>query len=520
MRHRRMTALIVVSVGLLCLLWGCAAGAAAAAPPNVTWDGATGPDNPRFELWSGGNWMTQAADGNWTTRTLTNGESLGTLTFPQFPTCKVKLRCCPYTAACTISHDNLKRLSVQQIDIDSTERYRIGSNPGDMLDLSGGITAADANDQYRPSGLIPHISVPLALIANQSWSIQGNSDLDTGPGGLEVTDVTGAHKSLAIALSDDSHFDVLGKLETGPVTLTGSSAMDTGVSSVLNGTIVASDINGTSGAKVTLNRVALVDRPLVSGLPTTTHIGPLSVESGALDVYAAQTPDPILKVNGGITLDGNSVLYMDISHTGGVASKDFSQIQASGRVRINGLPALYEGGDSSGYCSLTTGATATLIKTSGTLTGTFTQAPDNGVVLMAGGVWCHGQQRTPVAELHYSRHAVTATVVPPATTAVALSATKRAAIGATVTLTAEVTAGKAFPQGTVAFLAGGKVIPGCTAEPIDGDSRLSYAYASTTCSTSFAEAGKVPITARFTPTTGSGLDDATSPSVTITVGQK
>jgi hypothetical protein len=379
-RRRRVAAVVVVASVLV-------PAAPAAALTDFTWSGAS----PT----SGGdtNWSTAA---NWTNATAPSG-SVGTLTFPTLSSASCTAN--PPTASCYSSNNDVSGLTAAKLAIDNSAPYAI---TGNSLTLgSGGIaaTTSSANSVRSPS-----FNLPIALNATQSWTIDGANN-HTQLGLFFSRGITGAGDALTVTLSNFGRITTAQDTEVGPLTIAGANPSDTGQMSVNNGFADLSGLNGVDGAAVNLADVTVA-------APGSVTFGPLASTGAQLDAGHGSTPDAILTVSGGVTLDSASALEMFIDQPGTTPGTDYSQIKANGPVSLAGTLMLLGPGQGANTCpALNQGDVYTLITTTGALSGTFSDAPDGQVL----GLFCvpTGGGSTPYLRINYTAHSVTATVVPP-----------------------------------------------------------------------------------------------------------
>ena len=388
-------------------------------------------------------------------------------------------------------------LSANAVSVVDTAGYNITGQP--LALGSGGITASPGSPV---NASVPDVvwAVPLSLTADQNWSITG-AGIGFCQGNLGIEGPVTGSSTLGVQLASQACFSVTAGMEVAAFTAVGSNGADTGFNAAQNGLISPTSLNSSPAHPVSVTDVVLSDQPNVDSLqPHVNKIGPLTATGAFLQVGDGTLPDGVLAVQGAVTLNSGTVTQLEIDQGGSAPSTDYSQLTATGHVALGGTLSI-----SSGNCSMGTGSTDTLITTSGTLSGAFTNAPDGALVSFVG---CPSL----AAQIHYAANSVTATVVSGSDTSTTLSATPTAATtNQPITVTATVTAGTplaAGPAGTVEFLDGTSPIAGCTAQPLTATSATS---GSATCTASFsAAASPVSLTAIFTPAGGSTLTGSTS----------
>jgi hypothetical protein len=462
----------LILVGLVCLL-----GPVAVARANVTWTGGASTSGWK----QAGNWVSGVEPG-----------SGSDLSFPELTSCSVT------TETCYSSNNDLGALAVDSLTVDDNDGYKL---TGDGLTVgAGGITAQSYS---AGGGAAATIGNTLTLQASQAWNFTGNG---LGAQGLDVTSaVTGTGDALTINFADTALLEFGDAVDLGAITANTTAPGATGVIDLYSA-------NGSlDGTGVTLNPgIDLdVDAP-------AAQAGQLASNGAVITVGGGNSPDGTLSVSGAVTLDSASTFNTYIDQNGDVPSSSYAQLAASGNITLNGSLNLREGfQNGTSNCGLVPGDTATLIATGGSLSGTFSQVPNDSLVPMTAS--CNvGSLTAPEARIDYTPNAVTATVVTPTSITLAASPSA-AATNQPVTLTATIspTADVGAPsgtQGTVAFLNNGVQIPGCAAEPVS----VSGTGFVATCTTTFTPGEKSP-TASY-----SGGPDylrpSTNASTTLAVG--
>jgi len=444
----------------------------AAAQADATWTGASTSSN-----WSDPtNWSAAPPAG-----------STGTLSFPTLGTC----------GTCYTSHNDLSGVSATSLVLgNSSSKYQITGNTftvgaGGISDAPGGSTG-------------DIIKAPVALSASQTWVVGPVDDYNnlTLLGG-----VTGGGTAVTMSIHDGDLF-VDSDMEAGPVTKDGPGGLHIGGAP---GTNEPGSINGNDGQAVTVNAGSLVANP-------SSKTGPLNV-TGASLLLVGTNPNnngtTTLHVNGSATLGPSITTSTFINNNGSSPGTDFSQLSAAGKIALGGTLVLGQGpSNNTGPCvTLKPGDVATLVTTSGTLSGRFANAAEGATLTMASS--CEGTP--PQLQIQYTASSVTATVVAPTTTALAAPSPSLASTNQAVMLTATVTTsgtGARVPDGTVAFSANGSVISGCAGQPLT----TSGSSGTATCTTTFpANGSPESLTAAFNPANGSDQAASTSSARSLTV---
>jgi hypothetical protein len=427
----------ILRVACAALVLAVCALPATAAAADYTWVGGQA-----AYWWTPANWEGGAAPAA--------NETVGKLAFPA--TC---------AGGCS-SINNVGSISADSISIDGSVQHGVDAQ-GDPATKTvavgagglevGGASTEDRAERFARWGL------PLTLTAAQTWSLPGPHPSGmrllqpvTGTAALTIS-FTGAAQPAERVLAFLNHMDV------GAVTVSGVGTL--GLGSVFQNTKYSGFLNSTSG-----NPVSLTGGTVLSSEGVQDEIGPLSVSGGTVRV--AQK----LAVKGAVSLDGASKLPMRLEGKGGVAGTDFSQLSATGDVNLGGA-ALALKGSHLGNCPYTSnadtpGSPATLVSTSGTLSGTFKDLPHGAMASITCG--SDGSKQVPV-RIGYTANAAIATLLYNSTTKLehtrAAGATGSVKANEPVTLVAIVTQPTGTPAGTVRFDDPyGSVFKGCEARPV------------------------------------------------------
>ncbi len=473
-RHRRIHNLWLAALTVC----GLMAVAAAAAQANAQWTGAsTSPE-----------WSTAA---NWTGTTppTTSNTAAGTLVFPTLGTC----------GTCYTSHDGLTGISATGLVLgNNSHQYRILGNrftvgAGGITDTPGG-GAGDV------------ISAPVALTGgSQTWvlgsSTNGYNSL-TFLGGI-----TGSGTAVTTSIPRGDLF-IDSDMEVGPVVSNGPGGFHIGGKP---GSGTPGSVNGTDGQPFTVNGGTLIPNP-------SSTSGPLAMNNSTtllLGTNTTNTGATTLHVNGAASLGSSTTTKTFIDANGSTAGTDFSQLSASGNITVGGKLIIGQGASNGSCVALSSGDVATLVTTTGTLSGTYANAANGATLTMA--TSC--QSTLPKVQIHYTSNSITATVVSgttatPTTTTLAAPNPSPATTNQQVTLTATVSTSSVSPSGTVAFSANGAAIPGCSSQPVTGSGSSGTA----TCTTTFGASGSPEsLTAAFTPSNGSNQASSSSTAQNLTV---
>ena len=361
LRIRGVLLAVLTSVGLLAL-------PAAAARADDTWTGESS-----SSAWSNAsNWTTGVPSG-----------SAGTLTFPTLAGC----------GTCYTSANDVSGISATGLVLSNTTgQYRISGD---------GLTVGPGGISYRSGGSTSDvIGAPLTLAAPQTWTI-GKPD---GYNSLSLPGpITGPDDSLGVAFPAGGPGDLFvdSKMEVGPVTVSGAGGLHIGGPP---GSGMPGSVNASDGSTVTIhNGARLVANP-------DSQTGPLTITNGnlLLGTNSTNTGATTLAVDGGFSIDSASTTTTFIDDSGSTPGADFSQLSATGNIALAGQLVIGQGSSTSGCATLTQGDVAVLLRTTGTLSGTFAGVPDGTVLSMNGGS-C--QTPTPLVRINYTPNSVIATVL-------------------------------------------------------------------------------------------------------------
>ncbi|MFL5823016.1 MAG: hypothetical protein ACJ764_06205, partial [Solirubrobacteraceae bacterium] len=293
-------------------------------------------------------------------------------------------------------------MSTSGITIGDTSSYNF---TGNAITLgAGGISASSSG-----TSLSATFGMPIALAADQTWSLIGGEDLSFSG------NITGSH-TLSIGVSGGSIASLSG-VEVGTLTLSGTSS-----NSVFE--LSGPSYNGTDGSPVSLEGRALAEANFTTG--------PLTLTSGTLDL-GTSSPETVT-VNGALsTVSASKIVPV-------VDTSASSLLSASGNVSLGGDLGFQGAGFT--CLTLTPGQSYTLIQTTGgTLSGAFANAPEGAVLPVPCAPNPDGYLR-----IHYASTAVTATVV--AVPSLSMSAPSSGTAGGPISASLS---GGASPSGTVTF---------------------------------------------------------------------
>ena len=358
-----------------------------------TWTGATARSSGASAAnWSvGSNWEGGSGP----------AESLD-LETASFPSLVGNAACgSPPSDACYQSNNDIEGVEAEAISVDDRFPYIFYGRP---LTLgSGGVEAFSESSENNVT--VPSFRMPIALGADQIWSVEGTGYAMPGVGGLELEgSLSGESHSLQVDFSEGGVIATVGSPddEVGPLTLAGADSGRTGWDSSKNGllglslnTSEAPRLNATDGNPVHLDHTAVI------GVGT---VGPLTVTGGLVDVgdplAEEGTPFGKLSVEGSLSLDSDAVVSYAVGG-GTTPGDDFPQIAATGDVDLGGAGLSLRGGRFP-CASVPIGDEQALITTTGNLEGTFGGVPQGKRFALC------SSDETTVMEIVYTAHEVIA----------------------------------------------------------------------------------------------------------------
>jgi hypothetical protein len=322
---------------------------------------------PSF-TWSGGAAVVAGSSFDWSLEanwlggeTPTSDEAIRTLTFPRLSTACEGERSAD---ACYDSYNDASGLGTEALRLDNADDYVI---EGEQISLgSGGLTASPASGPVGPAGDV--VAAPLELSSSQTWNVDGRGSISNEAGLLLAGDVEGTDSALEIGLSDEPVLYLSeNDIEVGPLSINGADAAGFGV---LNGVVGLLDgrLNASDGQPVSLAHVFLTGSGAVGKL--TTNGAELDVGDPANGIEAASA-----------TFDPASRLEFNIVGSGATPKVESSQLVSQGAIALGGasLGVVVRPPTAGALCpTLIRGRTYTLVSTTGTLSGAFSNAPVDG----------------------------------------------------------------------------------------------------------------------------------------------
>jgi hypothetical protein len=344
-------------LGLLLLL-GCVCAPIASAT-DFTWsgEGPTSADN-----WSNGaNWVGGSAPAPFS--------SIGTLNLPSLPTIN-----CPNltpTTAGYISNNDLNGLTIEHLQLDNLFISCSYEITGQGITLGSGGLSAAPTDAYGGSA---QLLLPITLGASQTWNLTGpvgGTEPDIG-GNVTAEALSGASADLAVNLSDGSGLYLYGDNEVGDVTVKAGN-FGSGSINFLGEPGHVVGLNASDGHSLTLEGVDLAEQYSAVGslnsVGSTINVGwPYQANPGTLSTTSA-------------SFDAASDLEFEIANVGTSVGSDYAQLTSTGNVSLGSAYLAVSETLRTGECpSLPLGQEYTLISTTGSLSGQFSNAPNGGTI--------------------------------------------------------------------------------------------------------------------------------------------
>jgi hypothetical protein len=335
---------------------------------------------------TGGN-VNWSAGSSWVGGVAPSG-TVGTLFFPS-SVC---------TTACGITKADIPGLTATTLSLRSMH----GSNGWALaqpalqaypLTLTGGIDAA-FSDAGETRDVVASLTLPIVLGAPNTWTVNAANLYAS-----HEFSITGNHP-LAFSLTNGAAFRTSRSIEVGPVTVTGGGTLDLGISTGSPVSLNATTGNPTSISGSTLQVGGQQGMTFPTGPLTATNTS-IVVNTGRLSAAS-------------VALDAGSSLKLQTTSTGTEAGNHFSALTSTGAVDLGGAKLGFYTTD--GICAQPDGTVLTLVSTTGTLTGTFGNAPDGGVVQLQPGMYAPCAPAKSL-RINYNRtgspQTVTGTIQPP-----------------------------------------------------------------------------------------------------------
>jgi autotransporter-associated beta strand protein len=287
-------------------------------------------------------------------------------------------------------------------------------------------------------------------------SLTGAGMVMLGSGTLTVGDGTSTTFSGMISGTGG-----LTKVGTGTLNLTSPSNTYTGTTAVMAGTLLVNSVQGSSN-------VTVAGGATLGGSGT---VGALTATGSGTATAAVSPGGPgtaILTASGNVVFNANSAFTVKLNGT--VAGSGYDQLimsSGTGTVNLAGSPTLNVTAMPPAGTPFMDGTTFTIIMSSGPITGTFNNLPNNAI-LTANGL---------NFRITYNTNSVVLTRVVSATTTSLTSSANPSVFGQSVTLTATVTSatpGAGTPTQTVTFQEGQTTLGSST---LDSTGRATFVLA-------------------------------------------
>jgi hypothetical protein len=364
---------LVVVLSLLIL----PSSAEAAAPPFV-WSGE--------EAAGSSSWSSLS---NWIGGVGPSFSEPVTLEFPQLM--RKECTSTPPSDTCYESDNDIGDLDVESLRIDDGDEYEL---KGSEITLgASGITAAPAAGTSGAAGDV--IGLPIVLDASQAWSVAGRSGEPTGENGVALTGgITGSRQALTVDLSNSPLFGLEGTTEVGPLSIDGSQP------GLAGGLVLwVGKLNAANDGSVSLHDIAFEGAGTVGALhASATSVTPI----GQIETASA-------------AFDSASSLVLQIVGEGMNAGTDYSQLTSHGAIELGGssLSILTPTSTKDPCPTVPLGNIYTLVSTTGTLSGSFGNAPEHKDIPIEYPTGCTKLPRYLEVEYHESGtpQTVTAKVV-------------------------------------------------------------------------------------------------------------
>lgn len=328
-----------------------APGAFASGSP-YTWAGAS----TTTEAWSEpANWQGDSAP--------TGSLAVSELAFPALTSVACTLE--PRLHPCYFSENDISGLSAEALTLDDGNDYVIG---GDQLSLgAGGLTARP--EASHSAG--DFLELPLRLTASQTWKIADRSGGELGENGIFLgSELSGSTSALTVEQSNGSALYLVNDSEVGAMTIAGAEPsgehIDNGYTD-----LEEAELNAADGQPVDLRNIYF---------DGSGHLGALSAENSTISVGGDFEPAGELEADS-ISLRDKSAVLFELVGTGNMPDVNYSQLLSHGTVELAGAElglVVHRAGEGEPCPTLARGETFTLISTTGSLTGTFSDAPEAG----------------------------------------------------------------------------------------------------------------------------------------------
>jgi hypothetical protein len=316
---------------------------------SLTWDGGAAVDSPGWS--SGVNWVGESTP---------SPSGPVDLEFPHLPS--PACTSAPPSDTCYASDNDVGNLEIGSLHVDDGADYELH---GDGITLSSTLTASPDSVTNGPA--IDDIDLPISLAGSEAWVVAGRAGGAVAEDGISLEKgIDGSQEDLTFNMDEKAALYLRDDIETELVAFGGGG---TGVAGDLNGVVDLQEasLNASDGGPVIVGGV------LMLGSGST---GPLFAQGAELVVGNGYPAGGIEAKNA--TFDASSQVEFEISGSGAIADTDYSQLSSAGTIALGGASfgVLVTPTSGTSCPTLAPGQTYTFVSTTGTLSGSFANAPE------------------------------------------------------------------------------------------------------------------------------------------------
>jgi hypothetical protein len=320
-------------------------------------------------MWTGGGSSSAWSDGaNWQGGTApTPGSAVGTLDFPALP------------GLSTASND-LSGLKASSLQIDDSHGYTLN---GQGFGLGGPFGLSIFATEGTAGSL--NLTAPISLEGDQVWEITSPTSISQP---VQIQGAISGSSALTIEVPfSGTQFSLGPYLTDGPITTddeVGDVKLE-GLSSLSSGHVyLYANLNQSDGHSVTVEGLQFLDFGSTGPLHLVESLAQLKGPStGALSTTGSFVdPGGQLSV-ASASLDEASTIYFHVDGHGSIPGTDFTKVSSTGPVALGNATLALEGEGPSLATECpppTAGLAYPIISTTGTLSGSFKNAPDGGTI--------------------------------------------------------------------------------------------------------------------------------------------
>jgi hypothetical protein len=336
-------------LGLLAALYLVLALVLAPVASSLTWDGGATVDSPGWS--SGANWVGESTP---------SPSGPVDLEFPHLPS--PACTSASPSDTCYASDNDVGNLEIGSLHIDDGADYELH---GDGITLSSTLTASPGDETNGSA--IDDIDLPISLSRSEAWVVAGRADGAVAEDGISLEKgIDGSQEDLTFNMGERVALYLHDDIETELVAFGGG------------GTSVARDLNGVVDLQEASLNASDGDPVIVGGVLMlgSGSTGPLFAQGAELVVGNGYPAGGIEAKNA--TFDASSQVEFEISGSGAVADTDYSQLSSAGTIALGSASfgVLVTPTSGTSCPTLAPGQTYTLVSTTGTLTGSFANAPE------------------------------------------------------------------------------------------------------------------------------------------------